>query len=247
VLTISQLAEYTGVTVRAIRHYHQRGLLVEPPRDASGYRRYDAQAVISLTRIKALADSGVPLGQIPRLLEAPQEELDKAIGDLDVALTERINELQATRQRLKALNTGNRLCLPDPIVDHLDRLERLGLTEEQVTLERDVWILLVVLYPDQIPRWLARISELLDDADVAQLYVDIHAARDWAPEDPRLQQIAHRAATLVQRQNDRPSEATRDMREDLRALHLVNEFGNDVSAAWSRMASLAEDKTQEQG
>ena len=32
-----QLADYVGVTVRAIRHYHQRGLLAEPPRDASGY------------------------------------------------------------------------------------------------------------------------------------------------------------------------------------------------------------------
>jgi hypothetical protein len=40
-LTIGQLAAYTGVTVRAIRHYHQRGLLTEPGRDASSYRRQD--------------------------------------------------------------------------------------------------------------------------------------------------------------------------------------------------------------
>lgn len=38
-LTTGQLAAYTGVTVRAVRHYHQRGLLAEPARDASGYRR----------------------------------------------------------------------------------------------------------------------------------------------------------------------------------------------------------------
>ncbi len=41
-LTISQLASYAGVTVRAVRHYHAKGLLPEPPRDGSGYRRYDA-------------------------------------------------------------------------------------------------------------------------------------------------------------------------------------------------------------
>ncbi len=41
-LTISQLAAYAGVTVRAVRHYHQIGLLPEPERDASGYRRYGA-------------------------------------------------------------------------------------------------------------------------------------------------------------------------------------------------------------
>ena len=33
-LTISQLASYAGVTVRAVRHYHQVGLLPEPARDA---------------------------------------------------------------------------------------------------------------------------------------------------------------------------------------------------------------------
>jgi len=44
-LTIGQLADYVGVTTRAVRHYHQRGLLPEPERDASGYRRYGAQAL----------------------------------------------------------------------------------------------------------------------------------------------------------------------------------------------------------
>ena len=37
-LTIGQLAAYAGVTVRAVRHYHQVGLLPEPERDASGCR-----------------------------------------------------------------------------------------------------------------------------------------------------------------------------------------------------------------
>ena len=36
-LTISQLASYAGVTVRAVRHYHVKGLLPEPDRDSSGY------------------------------------------------------------------------------------------------------------------------------------------------------------------------------------------------------------------
>ena len=63
-LTIGQLAGYAGVTVRAVRHYHPIGLLPEPERDASGYRKYDAPAVVSLIKIRTLADAGVPLGQI---------------------------------------------------------------------------------------------------------------------------------------------------------------------------------------
>ena len=55
-LSISQLASYTGVTVRAVRHYHHVGLLPEPERDRSGYRRYDAVAVVRLVRIRTLAE-----------------------------------------------------------------------------------------------------------------------------------------------------------------------------------------------
>jgi DNA-binding transcriptional MerR regulator len=36
-------------------HYHQRGLLEEPPRDSSGYRRYSAQHAIDLAGVSGLA------------------------------------------------------------------------------------------------------------------------------------------------------------------------------------------------
>ena len=69
-LTIGQLASHCGVTVRAVRHYHRVGLLPEPVRDGSGYRRYGAQAVVDLVRIKVLADAGVPLAQVSHFLNA---------------------------------------------------------------------------------------------------------------------------------------------------------------------------------
>ena len=37
-LTIGQLARYVGVSTKAIRVYHDKGLLPEPDRDTSGYR-----------------------------------------------------------------------------------------------------------------------------------------------------------------------------------------------------------------
>ncbi|MGV9584663.1 MerR family transcriptional regulator [Nocardia farcinica] len=36
-------------------HYHAKGLLAEPERDHSGYRRYPAAAVVELIRIRTLA------------------------------------------------------------------------------------------------------------------------------------------------------------------------------------------------
>ena len=60
-ITIGQLANYAGVTIKAVRHYHRRGLLAEPRRDASGYRRYGAEHAIQLIKVRTLADAGVPL------------------------------------------------------------------------------------------------------------------------------------------------------------------------------------------
>jgi DNA-binding transcriptional MerR regulator len=74
-ITIGQLAEYVGVTVRAIRHYRQHGLLAEPARDSSGYRRYGAQAVLDLIRIRILSDPGVTLARIDEVLGAGPEQL----------------------------------------------------------------------------------------------------------------------------------------------------------------------------
>jgi DNA-binding transcriptional MerR regulator len=72
-ITIGQLADYAGVTIKAVRHYHKRGLLEEPERDASGYRRYSVRHAIDLVKIKTLAEAGVPLARIKELLAADPE------------------------------------------------------------------------------------------------------------------------------------------------------------------------------
>ena len=82
-LTIGQLAAYAGVTVRAVRHYHQIGLLPEPERDASGYRRYGATAVVSLIKIRTLANAGVPLSAIGQMLEADAPAFAEAVRRID--------------------------------------------------------------------------------------------------------------------------------------------------------------------
>jgi DNA-binding transcriptional MerR regulator len=78
-LTISQLGGFVGVTVRAVRHYHARGLLSEPGRDASGYRRYDGHTVVDLIRIKTLADAGVPLSRVSEFLHCEPERFTCAV------------------------------------------------------------------------------------------------------------------------------------------------------------------------
>src|ERR1700730_5852128 len=121
-LTISQLAAHVGVTVRAVRHYHARGLLLEPPRDASGYRRYGAQAVVDLIRIKTLADAGVPLAQVSHFLDADPDEFGAAVAGIDEALQQQIGQLEHRRQQLVGLLAGDQLVLPSEVAEVLSGL-----------------------------------------------------------------------------------------------------------------------------
>lgn len=116
-LTISQLAAYVGVTVRAVRHYHAKGLLPEPERDHSGYRRYDAAAVSVLIRIRTLAEAGVPLSRVQELLTADEDDFAAAIEEIDRRLRAEIRERQRHRERVAQLAAGDRLALPPEAVD----------------------------------------------------------------------------------------------------------------------------------
>jgi DNA-binding transcriptional MerR regulator len=111
-LTIGQLAAHAGVTVR---HYHAKGLLPEPERDASGYRRYDAKAVVDLIKIRTLADAGVPLARVEELLHADDAQFASAVAEIDERLRAEIRE----RKRHRSGSPGSRRatawrCRPRP-------------------------------------------------------------------------------------------------------------------------------------
>jgi len=125
-LTISELAAYAGVTVRAVRHYHAKGLLPEPERDHSGYRRYDAKAVVELIKIRTLAESGVPLARVQELLTADEEEFEAAVAEIDRRLRREIRERQEHRRQIARLAAGDSLSVPGEVVGYLDELRARG-------------------------------------------------------------------------------------------------------------------------
>lgn len=169
-LTIGELAAYAGVTVRTVRHYHQIGLLPEPERDASGYRRYGATAVVSLIRIRTLADAGVPLSQIAGMLDADEAAFDEAVRRIDARLRAEIQRLQTSRRQIAQLAAGDSLALPPEVTAYLERLRALGISERMVTSERDAWILVAARWPQRVVQWMpAKMAELADPR-VVHLY-----------------------------------------------------------------------------
>jgi DNA-binding transcriptional MerR regulator len=197
-LTISQLAGYAGVTVRAVRHYHAKGLLPEPERDHSGYRRYDAAAVVELIRIKTLAEAGVPLSRVHELLAADEEEFAAAIEEIDRRLRAEIRERQRHRERVAELAAGDRLALPPEAVAYLDRLRELDLPERAIKMERDAWILVAAQIPAQMPALMALKRGQIEDPAVIAIYFDLVEAADWDTDDPRLPAVADRLVALFE-------------------------------------------------
>jgi len=61
---IGDAAAFVGTTPRAIRHYHEIGLLPEPVRGSDDRRRYGYEDMIRLLWIRRMADAGIALDDI---------------------------------------------------------------------------------------------------------------------------------------------------------------------------------------
>jgi DNA-binding transcriptional MerR regulator len=198
-LTIGQLAAYAGVTVRAVRHYHQIGLLPEPERDASGYRRYGAKAVVSLIQIRTLADAGVPLSHIGQMLEADESTFAAAVQRIDSHLQDEIERLETSRKQIAQLAAGDSLALPPEVVSYLDRLREIGVSERMMQGERDGWILLAARWPDRVREWIPGKFVQLEDPRVVRLYLLLSELLDGdTTDDPRLEEAADIMVALAE-------------------------------------------------
>jgi len=67
-LTIGRLAKQAGVNLETVRFYERRGLLPRPPRSASGYRLFPAEAARRLKFIRRAQELGFSLAEIADLL-----------------------------------------------------------------------------------------------------------------------------------------------------------------------------------
>lgn len=241
-LTISQLAGYAGVTVRAVRHYHAMGLLPEPERDRSGYRRYDAAAAVELIRIRTLAEAGVPLSRVKELLGAAEDEFAAAVAQIDARLRAEIRERQRHRERIARLSAGDSLALPPEAVAYLDRMRELGLPEAVVEGERNAWILVAAQRPESMPTYMALKSGQLEDPSLLRLHRDIAtAALDWDRDDPRLPALADRLVGVIELAQEEEWEEQEDF-VDEHLVELLDSIFLDSAPIAPRLLQLLEER-----
>jgi DNA-binding transcriptional MerR regulator len=242
-LTIGQLAASAGVTVRAVRHYHQVGLLPEPDRDSSGYRRYGATAVVSLIKIRTLANAGVPLSHIGQMLEADAPAFAAAVQRIDSHLRDEIERLETSRKQIAQLAAGYSLALPPEVISYLDRLRAIGASERILEGERDGWILVAARWPDRIGEVIAAKHVQLDDPQLVRLYrVLSELIESDATDDSLLEEAADILAALFEQADAAGELNLDDMAKDDLGVDLLDSLALESEPRIQRMFDLLRER-----
>ncbi|MBN1121055.1 MAG: MerR family transcriptional regulator [Anaerolineae bacterium] len=77
--TVKQLADLAGISVRTLHYYDEIDLLPPSTVEGSGYRYYDAGAVLRLQQILFYKELGLSLKEIKGLLDAPDFDVLTAL------------------------------------------------------------------------------------------------------------------------------------------------------------------------
>ncbi|SKB09009.1 MerR family transcriptional regulator [Aeromicrobium choanae] len=175
-----ELAELAGVTVRTIRHYHQIGILEEPPRSLNGYREYDVGHLVRLLRIKRLADLGFALQDLP--LDDDTDH-DARLEALDAELAAQVDRLTRQRAVVAALRAGGAAPdLPPELGAHVALASAIGLPPRIARLEREQLLLLAHLGGDDASRLLEDLYERFAEPAVMGAFGEIYERFDLIDE-----------------------------------------------------------------
>jgi len=128
---IGDAAAFAGITPRAIRHYHEIGLLPEPERGSDGQRRYGYDEMIRLLWIRKMADAGIALDDIRDAFADTaatgadsDHEVAGILERLEKTLGAKEAELQRQRTAVQRMRTGGSKMglLSDLVTNRLESL-----------------------------------------------------------------------------------------------------------------------------
>jgi DNA-binding transcriptional MerR regulator len=198
---IGDAALFVGITPRAIRHYHEIGLLPEPERGSDDRRRYGYNEMIRLLWIRKMADAGIALDDIRDAFAdtdsaGANSDYDAAgiLERLEQTLVAKEAELQRQRTAVQRMRTrGSRMgLLSDFVTNRLESLPEGSLRQadldNMMVIERIFGPLGAAV---NATRYIALathpgLREESDRVDAAEEALDDTVAVD----DPRVAQVA---------------------------------------------------------
>jgi DNA-binding transcriptional MerR regulator len=205
------MAQATGTTVRALRHYDEIGLLRAGERTASGHRRYTERDVRRLYRIRALRALGLPLTEIAEVLGSSVDDV-RTMRDL---LATQLRDLRHQAEHIRMITGQIQHLLhriddaemPDPD-QFLTTLEMISVFDTYFTSDQRARLAerRAELGPDAIEaaktQWTELVEELLHHVQ-ADTPVDDHGVqnlvRRWDEVGAAFHQGEHQTAAAARR------------------------------------------------
>ncbi len=150
---VGELARATGLTVRALHHYDEVGLLVPSERTPAGHRLYAEADVRRLYRVLALRRLGMRLDEIASLLDDERVSLVETVRRHLDQVERQLERQQLLRQRLRHILEALERSIEPAVEEFIDALEAMAVIEAEV---EDVVIRLPADGLDEPPPRLAR-------------------------------------------------------------------------------------------
>ncbi|MFC4536037.1 TIGR03086 family metal-binding protein [Sphaerisporangium dianthi] len=165
-LSIGELAERTGMSVKLIRHWSDIGVVPPASRTAAGYRLYAPEAVARLELARALRDLGLGMAAI-KDVAARERDLGEVAAVHADALEVHIRTLRSRQAVLRSITargtTAERLAV-------MTRLARLSSAERNAVVREFV-------------------ADAVGDADAPAYRAGLLAALPELPREPTAEQV----------------------------------------------------------
>jgi DNA-binding transcriptional MerR regulator len=187
-LKIGELAKRTGLTVRALHHYDDIGLLKPSARSDAGYRLYNQADIARLHRIQALRRFGLSLADIGAYLTRPDLPLATVVAQQIEMLTQQIEQADALRSRLSRLHGQLAQGEEPDLADWLTTLEQMTMYDKYFSQDELKQLPLYTQADKVEGEWKALVGA------VGKLM-----AGGATPADPKAQELARQWMTMIRR------------------------------------------------
>lgn len=139
-VSIGQFSRMTHLSVKALRHYHDTGVLVPAAVDPfTGYRSYDVAQVAAAQVIRRLRDLGMPLDSVRTVVAADDVETrNREIAAHLSRMEEQLAQTQASVAGLRALLTGP-AERPDVVLRPIPAAPALAVAETVTSADLPEW------------------------------------------------------------------------------------------------------------
>ena len=168
-MTVKELSELTGISVRTLHYYDEIGLFTPTEKSEAGYRLYDDKALETLQQILFFREFDIPLKEIKAVMENP--DLDR-----NQILQMQRNMLAAKKERMERLISSiDDILKGDNKMDFaiFSRTEMEGMFQQTYERMPEKMRRLAIEEFGSIEEWKKHYMEIVSSEDMQKKYAKV--------------------------------------------------------------------------